>query len=166
MSTTPSATKRAIDAAEFAHGVLTAALSDFPADKTTFQTSPSDNHLLWHLGHMVTSYAWFASTLDGKPVGISEADNALFGMGSKPLADAKKYPSASELRKRYDEAWRRFAAAAKALREEDATKPPLVETGGFLKDRLDAVEKVAWHDGWHAGQVAGLRKALGLKGVF
>lgn len=152
--------------ATFAHEVLVKAISDFPPDKVTFQTSPTDNHLLWHLGHLAMDYHWFASALDGKPSGVTEDVKKLFGMGSKPLPDAKVYPPLAELRKRFDEAWKRMAAAAESLRDEDAAKPPLVESGGFLKDRLDTVDKTAWHDGWHAGQLSGLRKALGLKGVF
>jgi len=152
--------------ATFAHEVLIKAISDFPADKATFQTSPTDNHLLWHLGHLAMDYKWFASAIDGKPSDVTEAEKKLFGMGSKPLPDASVYPSMAELRKRFDEGWARVASAAAALSDEDASKPPLVESGGFLKDRLDTVDKTAWHDGWHAGQLSGLRKALGLKGVF
>lgn len=163
---TTSATKSAFQIAKYAHDLLEKAVSDFPADKLTFQTSPTDNHILWHLGHLAMDYKWFASAIDGKPGDIAEAESKLFGMGSKPVADPKAYPPIAELRKRFDAAWQRFAAAAESLREEDALKPPQIETGGFLKDRLDTVNKTAWHDGWHTGQISGLRKALGLKGLF
>jgi hypothetical protein len=165
MSNTLSATKRSVQAAAYAHAVLEK-LVDIPAEKAAFQTSPTDNHLLWHLGHLALDYHWFAAALDGKPTGTTETDTKLFGMGSKPVPDAKAYPPLAELRARFDAGWKRFVAAAESVREEDALKPALVESGGFLKDRLDTIEKVAWHDGWHAGQVSGLRKALGLKGVF
>ncbi len=166
MSTTLSASKRSIEAATFSHDMFVKLINDFPADKSVFQTSATDNHLLWHIGHLATTYAWFASALDGEPVGATDHENALFGMGSKPLPDAKAYPSLIDVRTRFDATWNRFASAAAALTDADAGMPPKVESGGFLKDRLDAVDKAAWHDGWHAGQVSGLRKALGLKGAF
>ncbi len=44
---------------------------------------------------------------------------------------------------------------------------PLTEkTGGFTSDPVDALYKLAWHEGWHMGQVATLRRALGLKSIF
>lgn len=161
-----SATRRSVNAAKFSHDVLTKLATEFPEDKAIFQTSPTDNHLLWHLGHLAMDYHWFAAAIDGKPAGVPAEDNTLFGMGSKPLPDAKAYPPLAELRRRYEAGWQRFITAAEALRDDDATKPIFGESSGFLKDRLDTVDKVAWHDGWHAGQISGLRKALGLKGVF
>jgi hypothetical protein len=166
MSTTLSATKRSFQMAKYAHDMIVKMISDFPAEKAAFQTSPTDNHLLWHLGHLAIDYHWFASALDGKPAGTTDEEKKLFGMGSKPVPDAKAYPPLSELRKRFDAGWERMAAAAESLRDEDGAKPTMIESGGFLKDRLDVVDKSAWHDGWHAGQLSGLRKALGLKGVF
>jgi len=165
-TSTLSAPRRSLEAAKFAHDMLFKLATEFPEDKAAFQTSPTDNHLLWHLGHLAMDYHWFAAAIDGKPAGVSDEDNKLFGMGSKPLPDANAYPPLAELRRRFDVGWKRFAAAAEALREEDAPKPVFGESSGFLKDRLDTVDKVAWHDGWHAGQISGLRKALGLKGVF
>jgi hypothetical protein len=166
MSTTLSPAKRSFQMAKYAHEILVRAISDFPADKVAFQTSPTDNHLLWHLGHLAMDYNWFASAIDGKPAGTTDAEKKLFGMGSKPLPDAKAYPPIAELRQRFEAGWLRVAAAAESLRDEDAANPPLIESGGFLKDCLDTVDKTGWHDGWHAGQICGLRKALGLKGVF
>ncbi len=163
---TLSTTARSLESARFAHGSVAKMFEGFPEDKATFQTSPTDNHLIWHIGHLAETYAWFASALDGKPVGSNEASNALFGMGSKPLPDPKAYPSIAALRARFDANWNRLMAAAEALDDADAAKAPLAESGGFLRDRLDVVEKAAWHDGWHAGQISGLRKALGLKGVL
>jgi hypothetical protein len=166
MSSTLSPTKHAFRFAKFAHELFLKAIEDFPADKAAFQPSPTDNHVLWQVGHIALDYHWFASALDGKPAGTSEADNKLFGMGSKPLRDAKAYPPLPELKKRLGAAWERMSAAAESLRDEDAKKPALIDTGGLLDDRLDAVVKVAWHDGWHTGQIAGIRKALGMKGLF
>jgi hypothetical protein len=36
------------------------------------------------------------------------------------------------------------------------------KTGKFASDPLDMIIKIAWHEGLHAGQVANIRKALGL----
>lgn len=159
-------TSRAVALARFSHAVAAKAFADFPESKALHQPSPTDNHMLWQMGHLAVNYDWFASAIDGKPGAVSRADYARFGMGSKPVADAAAYPSLAEVRQLFDSTWQRFIAAAESLSDADAGKPACVESGGFLADRLDAVNKAAWHDGWHAGQVAGLRKALGLKGVI
>lgn len=163
---TITATSRAVTFARFAHELASRTFADFPADKALFQPSPSDNHMLWHMGHLAVNYDWFGSAIDGKPGVVSKADYARFGMGSKPLSDPGAYPPIAEVRRLFDSAWQRFIAAAVLLSEADAAKPACTESHGFLSDRLDAVHKAAWHDGWHAGQVSGLRKALGLKGVL
>jgi hypothetical protein len=36
------------------------------------------------------------------------------------------------------------------------------DTGGMATQRLDVISRVAWHDGWHLGQIAALRRTLGL----
>jgi hypothetical protein len=166
MLTAISPTARAAQAATNAHDILAKLIAEFPEDKAAYQSTPAENHLLWHVGHMIVTYQWFAAGLDGQPVGVSEQDNALFGMGSKPNPDARAYPSLASLRTRFEAAWKRFSTAAHALRDEDAGKPATIDSNGYLKDRLDVVEKCAWHDGWHAGQISTLRKSLGLKPMW
>lgn len=163
---TITATSRAVAFARFTHALASKTFADFPADKALFQPSPTDNHMLWHMGHLAVNYDWFASAIDGKSSIASKTDYERFGMGSKPVSDPAAYPSLPDVRRLYDTTWQRFIAAAESLSEADATRPACVESHGFLADRLDAVNKAAWHDGWHAGQVSGLRKALGLKGVI
>jgi hypothetical protein len=35
-----------------------------------------------------------------------------------------------------------------------------------MTDPADGLVKLAWHDGWHGGQLAGIRKSLSLPNVF
>jgi len=35
-------------------------------------------------------------------------------------------------------------------------------SGGFFDDILDGLKITAWHEGWHAGQLSSLRRAIGL----
>jgi hypothetical protein len=87
-------------------------------------------------------------------------------MGSRPTSDLKAYPPADEVRGH-------FNGARSALRHwlDNATAEDLAvslkeQTGGFANDPLDAVMKLCWHEGWHMGQVATLRKNLGLPSLF
>ncbi len=152
---------RAIELAEFAHKTLLDMMSGIPDDKACAQVEGNPNHKLWTIGHMARSAEWFANMIDGKPLTLPASWEGLFGMGSKPTGDASQYPGLAEVRAAYDAAWARLIGAVRALNDAELAKPPTGETGGFLKDKLDSLNKCAWHEGWHLGQISLLRKALG-----
>lgn len=151
---------------KFAHDILTKLLADFPEDKAQFQPSASDTHLIWHLGHLATNYAWFRSSFDGQKIELPETFNALFGMGSKANADAGAYPTLAEVRAVFERAWAATLAAFEAQSEEQLVGPPAVDTGGFAKTKMEIGMHTAWHDGWHSGQLSSVRRALALKPIW
>ena len=157
---------RALKSLAFAHAITQKAIADFPDSQLTHQPSPTDNHALWTIGHLASTYAWFKGVLDGSMHPLPENYKPLFGGGSKPSADHKHYPSLAELKKNYADSYEAFVAAAKKLTDADLAKAPAVETGGFCNDKLDALDRAAWHEGWHCGQLCGVRKALNLPGLF
>jgi hypothetical protein len=151
---------------EWCHGMLGALLKDWPADKLTYQSSPTDGHALWTIGHLATGYSWFAGLLDGQTAELPETYNALFGYGSKPTGDASAYPSRAEVQAVHEKAWQRVLDAAKKLKDADLAKPPAMDSHGLAKSKLEVIRLICWHDGWHQGQVSSLRKAIGLPGVM
>ncbi|MBL8876457.1 MAG: DinB family protein [Phycisphaerae bacterium] len=150
----------------FAHAITEKAIAGFPESKLTHQPSPTDNHLLWTIGHLTTTYAWFKSCFDGAMFPLPDSYNDLFGMGSKPKSDHAAYPGIVELKRHFESSYEAFIAAAKKLSDADLAQPPATETGGFCNDKLDALERAAWHEGWHCGQLCSVRKHLNLPGVF
>jgi len=150
----------------YAHDFVVKACNSFPDDRVTWQRHPEDNHPLWTLGHLAATYDWFATMLDGQPSRMSEAQNKLFGYESKPVNDVEAYPSMPEVRRLCDDAWKRLLKAAKAMTDADLGKPPHGKPSSFAPDRLTALERCTWHDGWHAGQVSTLRRALGLPSLM
>lgn len=170
--TTATATKpetarqRALTNLKFARDLLNKAVTDFPEDKRTFQTSPHDNHLTWTLGHLATTYTWFTGLVGGTPPKLPESFDKAFGHGAKPQPDAMAYPPLAEVKKQFDASFNGFIRTVEALPESEMTGACVGETHGFVRDRLDVVEKAVWHEGWHTGQVSTLRRALGLKPMF
>lgn len=158
--------KRGLELLTWTHGMTTAILSDWPLDRITFQCSSNDNHALWTIGHLATTYSWLASLLDGHMTPLPDSYNPLFGMGSKPVADATLYPPMGEVRQHFDSTYARFADLAAKIKPADARKPTVGNSHGFAKDRADVLDKAAWHEGWHSGQLSTLRRALGLKGLM
>lgn len=154
--------ERAVALFKFAHQTTTKFASGFADSQVTAQPSPTSNHLLWSLGHLAISNAWFASLIDGAPVGVSDEWDKLFGMKSKPVTDAAAYPPFAEVLSAYHKSAERIEDAARSRTDADMLKPCATDSGGFCSDKLDSVAKAAWHEGWHLGQIAELRKALGL----
>lgn len=153
---------RAIALFKFAHGTTTKWATGFSDEQMVAQPTPTSNHVLWCLGHLAISNAWFASMVDGAPIGFSDEWDKKFGMNSKPVSDAGAYPPVSEVWAAYHKSAERIEDAARARTDADLAKPPAGDSGGFLSDRLDSIYKAAWHEGWHLGQIAEVRKALGL----
>lgn len=98
----------------FAHAITEKAIAGFPESKLTHQPSPTDNHLLWTIGHLTTTYAWFKSCFDGAMFPLPDSYNDLFGMGSKPKSDHAAYPGIVELKRHFESSYEAFIAAAKS----------------------------------------------------
>lgn len=152
--------EHAIALLEFTRSYTNNLMKDIPESQWTHQPSPTDNHVLWCLGHIAGADAWMAGELGIPGVEVPETILKAFGMKSKPSPSGN--PGAAEVKRAYDSSrdaiikWLRSApdsALAGDLRER---------TGGFAADPLDMIFKIAWHEGFHAGQIANIRKALQL----
>jgi hypothetical protein len=162
----PNPTKRGIELLNWTHSMTTALLADWPIDSLTYQSIPTDNHALWTIGHLATTYSWLASLLDGHMTPMPDNYGLLFGMGSKPVADPAIYPPMGEVRHHFDSAYERLVRLAEKIEPADALKPTVGNSHGFARDRADVLDKAAWHEGWHSGQLSSLRRVLGLKNLM
>ena len=140
-------------------------IKDWPEDRVTFQATAADNHLLWTLGHMAVSDEWILAMLSGKPNPLPESYGKLFGYGSTVSASADAYPQLFEINRHFEES--RSHLLEWLEEADDAKLGQKFEGGeGFAETALEAIQKEAWHEGWHTGQLATLRRALGLKPAF
>jgi len=155
-----------IELLKFTRSITDGLLKDFPAGKWTHQPAPTDNHALWTLGHLASTDAWFCGVVGATGASMPEGSDKLFGMGSKPVNDPAAYPKPEALLQLM-----RDNRAALLAWLEKATPAQLAQstkeqTGGFMSDALDGAYKIAWHEGWHGGQLAGIRKAIGLPNLM
>lgn len=157
---------RALALARFARSVTLNLIKDWPTDKLTHQAAPTDNHVLWTVGHLAGSDAYIAKCCGAPPLEIPESLAKATGMGSKPSPRAADYPPLPEalrvLEKARKDLERWFETAAPAQLSQSLKE----KTEGFADDPVDLLAKMAWHEGWHAGQIASLRKSLGLPPVI
>jgi hypothetical protein len=146
-----------------AKGLVDRAIADVPADKLTTQVAGVPNHFLWTVGHLAESYQFFGAAGGAKMTGVPEAWHKMFGMGSEAVGDARKYPPMAEVKAAWDRAYGEIRSHLLTLTDAELDGPVVgSDGGGFLKSRADAFLTLAWHDGWHVGQLAALRKAIGL----
>lgn len=146
-------------------GFTLAMLKDVPEGKLTAQFPGAANHFLWTMGHMATGYAFFGSAIGTKLTPLPESYNTLFGWGSQPKNDPGIYPSLTELLSVAGKAYSEVRAHAATLTEAQLASKALAGDG-FLASQMDAILMLAWHEGWHSGQLSASRRALGLKGVM
>lgn len=147
-------------------GVSESMLREWPVDRYTFQRTPEDNHPLWVMGHLAVTDVWTAGVLGATGVTVPESFRTLFGQGTSPSADASAYPPVPEVRRVFDETHTALVGWLAGASDDVLMKPLVEKSGGFAADGYDAVAKHAWHEAWHFGQVATLRKALGLPKVI
>ncbi len=158
--------ERSINLLKFTRKVSGDTIKGFPDGKATHQPSPTDNHLLWVLGHIAMTDAWIAGVVGASGVSVPESYSKVFGQGTKPVGSSPDYPPLPEVKKVFDSS-RQALLAWYDKASEGALSASLKEkTGGFADDAADAAAKLSWHEGWHMGQVANVRKALGLGPVF
>lgn len=157
---------RALNTLAWAHGTMELLLQDFPEAKATYQPTPTDNHLLWTLGHLADTYYLWANMLDGKRREPPYDYVKLFGFGSKPVDDPGIYPSLAHVRAEYDRAYELLVGVISQQTDVDLAKPLHGDNAWLADTRLDAIYRMAHHEGWHQGQIAVLRRALGLKSVY
>lgn len=149
----------------FAHKMVADMIWGIPDEQACAQVPGAVNHKLWTMGHLAQSNQWFASLIDGQPITVPAEWDKLFGMGSQPTGDPAAYPPIADVRAAFEVSNERLCAAIESLDDVEIIGPPAGDGGGFVHDKLDSALKAAWHDGWHLGQIAGLRKGLGLPGM-
>lgn len=158
---TKSARDQAISFLEFARWYSHGMLKGIPDDKYTFQPSKTDNHVSWVLGHLAGTEAWICDVVKA-PNGDAPKDvREAYGMKSKPSVPAKHTPE--QLRTLFEQTRAAFIAWLKTADDAALSQDLSAATQGFATDPIDAAHKIAWHEGFHFGQVANVRKALGIE---
>lgn len=151
----------------FAHKCLMDVIEDYPEDKALYQSAPTDNHLLWTLGHLAVTNGWVLSLIEALPPdALPEAYWKQFGYQSEVVASADAYPPYAEVRDAYDRLHDLFMSAMNDSGDDVYTRSLEEKSHGFAKDFGDAALRMAWHEGWHAGQLSSLRRAIGLGPAF
>ena len=112
----PSDTRKVlIDTLEFVQQVTVGLLKDFPEQHLTSRACPTDNPVIWSVGHLASVNDWFASLIDGRATEFPRAWQTACGYKSTPSGDIAAYPAFGELRATLERAHSRLVEAVRAL---------------------------------------------------
>ena len=141
------------------------------------QTPSLPNHVAWTLGHLALTLHRAAEKFDGRPLPASDFvtgdgtagdanryDTESVSFGSKPVSDASRYPSFARCVAIFDAAINRMCAAVAVADEQKLAT--LVKWGPFESPLRDVAIRMVFHNGTHTGQLADLRRALGIGSIF
>lgn len=122
----------------------------------------SGTSLHWITGHIVASRDYIGKTIGS---GIDWKHNELFGGNGKDLNDPSAYPPIAEISKAFDSVSRKLIKRLGELKEKEINKKGKDKWPQGGKTVLDGISFMCWHEGWHLGQVAYLKKRLGYKSL-
>lgn len=159
--------------------LLTRYLAGFHDANHTTQAQGMPNNVAWTLGHVALTLHRCAELSDHKPLPDSDfredapahsgripmryyADSVAYG--SQPVDDPLVYPSLESAVLIYERAVERLAQAVDNCNDESLDQHHAWGSGTLPFDLL--VSRMIFHAGMHAGQVADLRRALGLGSIF
>ena len=134
-----------------------------PADKLCHVPVPGANHAIWVLGHCATTDSFFAGIVGERPSVVDESWSKLFWMGSESVDDPSVYPSLDEITSAMEQARGALLETFQSMDEKqliaavpEKLKPFAPNVGGIMYS-------VAWHEGFHVGQLSAVRRSLGLE---
>lgn len=125
--------------------------------------APDSNPFLWIVGHVVGTRAVMLGLL-GDP--LETGWGQTFGRGAALDADAGTYPSKDEILRVHAEAAARIEGRFARLTADDLAREAAAGPKPFgVKTLGEQLGFFALHDSYHVGQLAYIRKALGLPGL-
>lgn len=136
-------------------------LEGIASDAWLFQPIPTGQHALWIIGHLVTADDWGLISV-GQPARHFEHLDAPFGSGSPISAIAADYPPHDEVLSALYAAHERFMSGLERITDADLDRPTTGPIADYAPNLGTLLISHAWHEGFHSGQLALIRRALGL----
>ena len=149
----------------------------FDESNHTKQAQHLPNHFAWTLGHLALTIHRTAEKFDGRALpetdfvkgdgragGPTKFDAESVCFGSKPVDDPKLYPAHDRCVAIFDDAIQHLVSAIR--RADDAKLEMLVTWGGGQVKLWSLAVRMVFHNGTHCGQLADLRRALGMGSVW
>ena len=141
--------------------LIKSALDGLTRDDLFRRPSHRNNPMLWIFGHIVAHRAEMVRAL-GESFDTGWGDT--FARGATVM-DADRYPRIQEIERVNRDVVERLKTKFAALTDADLAGPPANAHLPGVKTLADQIAGYTFHESYHVGQMAFLRKALGQPGV-
>jgi hypothetical protein len=142
-------------------GLMRRTLDGVAADQLWQRPTSTTNPLLWIAGHIVQTRAMMLGLVGDS---FDTGWNDLFARGAA-LRDTSHYPSLAAIDEVHRQIVDRLKTRFAALTEADLAAPARGRELPGAKTLGDQLAFLAFHESYHIGQLAYVRKALGFSGV-
>lgn len=128
---------------------------------------PGGNCLNWVVGHIVNArQTWLTKVLGEAPL-FDDDTIARYRRGSEPLTDGTLAMRLEELLAAYDRAQEPLLAGLSRLTPEGLAEPAPFSPGNDPRETVGSlVAKLTFHEAYHIGQTALLRRLVGHPGAI
>ncbi len=137
--------------------LLNKAVAGIPPEQWLVRPGNKSNHLLWVAGHLVNSRASAIKLLGGS---WSVSWRELFKRGA-PLLEANQYPQVADVIATWQQTSAELATAFAQAAEDALSREPLQGVPTFDGKLSGNVAFLSFHETYHIGQAAFIRKWLG-----
>jgi uncharacterized damage-inducible protein DinB len=141
--------------------MLRKALDGLTLGQLFFRPTEINNPMLWIAGHIVQTRTSILKLMG------EEFDTGWGGLFTRGcvLKDAASYPTISEILATLDSLSARLHARLTSLSDEQLSSPAVGPKFPNSDTLLEQVGFLAWHESYHVGQLAYIRKSLGFAGI-
>lgn len=124
------------------------------------QPVPGGQHVLWIVGHLAIADDCGLVSL-GKQRRLTHLD-VPFDSKKPIMPDSAGYPSIEETKRAFDSAHEAFIARLQQIEDADLDRATSGPIARFAPNLDTLLTSHVWHEGFHAGQLALIRRSLGL----
>lgn len=133
-----------------------------PEEHWLHQPCPGANHVTWTLIHLTLADDWGPTSMGDPRRPWVEKWDALLSRG--PVPDG--WPPHGEILDALSSAHDRFLACVASLSDADLDRPTAGTLADYAPDLACLLHSHIWHEAFHAGQIAVIRKSIGLPPRF
>lgn len=149
-----------IHALQTARRMTTGLLEGLAERHGLHQPVAGGQHALWIVGHLALADDWGLVSL-GSARRLASMDR--FFAGSAPIAaDASAYPPVEEAMRCLESAHEGLITRLGEIDEADLDRMTSGPIAAFAPDLATLLMSHVWHEGFHTGQLALIRRSLGL----
>ena len=145
--------------------VVGANLAGLTHDDSLVQPRPGGNCVNWVLGHLLTVYNGVLPLLGQEPV-MDEAALKHYARGAPPIRDHAEALDYEKILAGWNQAVERIDAGLAGLTPDALDRPVKSPTGNPNETVRSLLTTIMFHQAYHAGQTAVLRRICGKEGAI